>query len=82
MDVGRAGCPWYACDLVQPRVCTRLGGGWARNARIQCYLRSGCGIFDRKGHSAIHKKVRREAVSQDVECFTERQGFSFERRST
>lgn len=82
MDIGRAGCPWCACDLVQSRICTRLGGGCARNARIQCHVRSGCGVFDRKGHPAIHEKIRRDAVSQKVEFFTERQEFSFERRNT
>ena len=34
-------------DLVQPRVCTRLGRGCARNAWIQCHFRSHCRIFDR-----------------------------------
>lgn len=47
MDVGRADRPWCVSDLVEPRVCTRLGRGCARNAWIQCHFRSHCRIFDR-----------------------------------
>lgn len=82
MDIGRAGCPWCACHLVQPRVCTRLGGGCARHAWISGHLRSYCWIFDRKGHSAIQEKIRASAVSKDVEFVTGRQEFSFEKRNT
>ncbi len=62
MDVGRAGCPWRVCDLVQPRFCMRLGGGCARSAWISCHLRGRCRIFDRKGHPAIQEKIRAAAA--------------------